>query len=125
MQQANGRLSDAAYSRRLALDDIKPTEDAGKISVVSGNLGRTYQLLDQYGLALHYYQQAMLPGADDLCRQQHLLRSAQLHCQLQQCAEARKVLSRIEPALLEAVFLSAHSLLQQQLLLPVPHCSAD
>lgn len=128
VQQANGRLADAAYSRKLALDAIKPTGDAGKISVASGNLGRTYQLLRQYGVALHYYQQSlqiMLPGADDVRRQLHLLRSAQLHCQLQQYAEARQVLSRIDTTLLETVFRPAHSLLQQQLLLPVPHCSAD
>ena len=130
VQQANGRLADAAYSRKLALDAIQPTGEAGKITVAYGNLGRTYQLLGQYGLALQYYQQSlrlMQPGADDVRRQMRLLRLSQLHCQLQDLAGARQRLRQVDPHLLEASYQPLYQRLQQQLTATTPlvQCDAD
>ena len=124
----HGRLADAAYSRKLALDAIQPTGEAGKITVAYGNLGRTYQLLGQYGLALQYYQQSlrlMQPGADDVRRQMHLLRAAQLNCQLQQYVQARQLLAQMDASLLEVNYRDDFSLLQQQLESDFPLCAAD
>lgn len=128
VQQANGRLADAAYSRKLALDVIQPTGETGKITVAYGNLGRTYQLLGQYGLALQYYQQSLLlmqPGADDVRRQMHLLRAVQLNCQLQQYVQARQLLAQMDASLLEVNYRDDFSLLQQQLESDFPLCAAD
>lgn len=118
VQQANGQMADAAYSRKLALDAILPSGDNGKISVAYGNLGRTYQLLGQYGLAQQYYQQAlarMSPGADDVRRQMRLLRLSQLHCQLQDLPGARQIFSQVDPQLVETTYQPLYQRLQQQL----------
>ena len=129
VQQANGRLADAAYSRKLALDAIQPTGEAGKITVAYGNLGRTYQLLGQYGLALQYYQQSlrlMQPGADDVRRQMHLLRAAQLNCQLLAvCTGTPAACADGCQTLLEVNYRDDFSLLQQQLGSDSPLCAAD
>lgn len=118
VQQANRQLADAAYSRKLALDIILPSGDDGKISVAFGNLGRTYQLLGQYGLAQQYYQQAlarMSPGADDVRRQMRLLRLSQVHCQLQDLSGARQIFSQVDPQLIETTYQPLYQRLQQQL----------
>ncbi len=130
VQQANGQMADAAYSRKLALDAILPSGDNGKISVAYGNLGRTYQLLGQYGLAQQYYQQAlarMSPGADDVRRQMRLLRLSQLHCQLQDLPGARQIFSQVDPQLVETTYQPLYQRLQQQLAdtTAQPQCGTD
>jgi tetratricopeptide (TPR) repeat protein len=130
VQQAKGQLADAAYSRKLALDAILPSGDQGKISVAYGNLGRTYQLLGQYGLAQQYYQLALqwlVPGADDVRRQMRLLRLSQLHCQLQDLSGARQLLAEVNPQLVESSYQPLYQHLQQQLVpgTTVVQCDAD
>ncbi len=130
VQQAKGQLADAAYSRKLALDAILPSGDQGKISVAFGNLGRTYQLLGQYGLAQQYYQQALqwlVPGADDVRRQMRLLRLSQLHCQLQDLTGARQLLAEVKPQLVEPTYQPLYQRLQQQLADTTQHpqCGTD
>ncbi len=130
VQQANGQMADAAYSRKLALDTILPSGDDGKISVAYGNLGRTYQILGQFGLAQQYYQQAlarMSPGADDVRRQMRLLRLSQVHCQWQDLAGARQIFSQVEPQLVETTYQSLYQYLHQQLVASkaIAQCDAD
>lgn len=128
VQHARRDLAAAAYSRKQALDAILPTGDKGKISVAYGNLGRTYQLLGQLGLAQQYNQLSldnMTPGADDVRRQMRLLRVSQLHCQLQQPAAARQVFSSIRAELLEPSYHPLYTRLQQQLAAAQPECSSD
>lgn len=128
VQQAQGKMAEAAYSRKQALDAILPTGDHGKISVAYGNLGRTYQLLGQFGLAQQYNQLSldhMTPGADDVRRQMRLLRISQLHCQLQQHAAARQTFGLVRQELLEPSYRALYARLQQQLAATEPQCTSD
>lgn len=117
VMQGQGQLAQAAYYRKLALDAILPSGFAGKISVAYLNLGRTEQLLEHFGLALGYYEQA-LPylhaGDDDIRLNNALIRLSEICLQLQKFEQARHYFLQIDVKTIEPSYQPSYQLLQQR-----------